>query len=146
MAEVFQTLAYLLFRHVAYASHESEILLRSKKIDEEALVDVCSRISFPLLAFRRRERQRCVRIAVFGHVECHVHTSLVGVCKVEQQAEERGLARSVVAHKSYYLVSGRFELVYVDGNGLAEGLLQIVDVYFHYAVFVKYEIYESSGL
>ena len=79
-------------------AHKLEELFGREEVDEEALVDVCAGEVLPVFAFCRVDGK-----AVLCGIGNVCHRAFVGTYEVEQQSEERRLARSVVTNKSQHL-------------------------------------------
>ena len=105
---------------------ELEVFVGREVIDEERVVDVGSCPVFPV--FRLGDIDVNVVCVAFLGVQhtCHVNTSRVGFDEVENEAEQRAFASSVVAHQSQQLATMDGVVVYVNGNGRAKGLLEIL--------------------
>ena len=121
-------LVHILLRHARNLTHKLQIFLRCKEVDKEAAVNVRSRERLPVLAHGRID---VCRFCAVRHVRRKQHASFVGIQKVENKAEERGLSRSVVSHESENLSVMDVRLLYVHGCFGSEHLLKVSYFYFH---------------
>ena len=124
-----ELLLQLRLAEAADACDELQVFLGREVVDDEGIIDVGT---CPVLPFLR-----------LGHIDGAAlvfdgHAAAVGLDEVEDEAEERALARSVVAYETQDLAFMDDELINIYGGLLAESLLDVAYVDGH--GFVSLEI------
>ena len=130
----------LLVARVCEAGDELEVLVGRKVVDKEAFVNECARPILPDFSLSHVDKTRGKgqgargkRIVGAGRIlmllaPCslpHVYRSRVGLDEVEDEAEERTLAGTIVAYQSQQLAAVDGQFGYINGNLLAECLLEV---------------------
>lgn len=121
----------LLVAGVGQAGNELEVFVGREVVNEEALVDKGSCPVLPVFRLGNID----VDVAVL-ELACHADGTAVGLDEVEDETEERTLAGTIVAHQSKQLTAVDCQFWNVNGNFLAEGLLEVFYLDFHLSVII----------
>ena len=138
--ERLKTFVHLLLFHSRHLAYKLKILLSSKEVDEERVVDESASQQFPVLAlcridFVRHRRRVYNRLLQIGSkhllIGTHYDIALCSLRQIEHQAEQCGLAGTVIAHESQHLTIINGKLPDVNGSMFAETLFEIIELYTH---------------
>ena len=97
-----EAFVHFLLLQAVHAADEVEVFFGRQVVDEEAIVDEGTRKGFPVFA-----------LADVGPVDGDV--AAVGLQQVEDEAEEGGLARTVITHESEHFALVDCIVFYIDG-------------------------------
>ena len=120
-AEVLEAFADGLFLHAIHAAEEGEVFVGREVVDEEALVDEGTGVALPVLGGGDGGVGERAVLGADGDV------AFVGFQKVEDEAEQRGLAGTVITDEAHHVAVADDVTVDVGGDDAAELLMQIVD-------------------
>ena len=118
-----EAFVHVILLQPVHAADEVEVFFGREVVDEEAVVDVRAGDVLPVLGA--------------GDVRPgDGHRALVGLHQVQDEAEQGGLARAVVAHQAQHVAVGDGVVFDVDGPFRAVGLLQVGYFYHKQSVLV----------